>query len=170
MNKKIFISGFFMAAVLVSVVAETKYISPNSDGVQDELVIPMKISDKRYVQAWSLVIMDSQHNVVRIIENKIARPSKMTFKAFFKQLFTPKQGVAIPDSVIWNGAMNNGETAPDGTYYYYITATDDNGNSGKTKEYEVVIDTVAPDVELAQPSDKIFGEGAKAALKIKQTG
>ena len=170
MNKKIFISGFFMAAVLVSAVADTKYISPNSDGVQDELVIPLKISDKRYVQAWSLVIMDSQHNVVRTIENKIARPSKMTFKAFFKQLFTPKQGVAIPDTITWNGAMNNGETAPDGTYYYYITATDDNGNSGKTKEYEVVIDTVAPDVELAQPSDKIFGEGAKAALKIKQTG
>ena len=170
MNKKIFISGFFMAAVLVSAVADTKYISPNSDGVQDELVIPLKISDKRYVQAWSLVIMDSQHNVVRTIENKIARPSKMTFKAFFKQLFTPKQGVAIPDTITWNGAMNNGETAPDGTYYYYITATDDNGNSGKTKEYEVVIDTVAPDVELVQPSDKIFGEGAKAALKIKQTG
>lgn len=170
MNKKIFISGFFMAAVLVSAVADTKYISPNSDGVQDELVIPLKISDKRYVQAWSLVIMDSQHNVVRKIENKIARPSKMTFKAFFKQLFTPKQGVAIPDTITWNGAMNNGETAPDGTYYYYITATDDNGNSGKTKEYEVVIDTVAPDVKLAQPSDKIFGEGAKAALKIKQTG
>ena len=170
MNKKIYISGFFMAAVLVSAVADTKYISPNSDGVQDELVIPLKISDKRYVQAWSLVIMDSQHNVVRTIENKIARPSKMTFKAFFKQLFTPKQGVAIPDTITWNGAMNNGETAPDGTYYYYITATDDNGNSGKTKEYEVVIDTVAPDVELAQPSDKIFGEGAKAALKIKQTG
>ena len=170
MNKKIFISGFFMAAVLVSAVADTKYISPNSDGVQDELVIPLKISDKRYVQAWSLVIMDSQHNVVRTIENKIARPSKMTFKAFFKQLFTPKQGVAIPDTITWNGAMNNGETAPDGTYYYYITATDDNGNSGKTKEYEVVIDTVAPDVELAQPSDKIFGEGAKAALKIKQIG
>ena len=170
MNKKIFISGFFMAAVLVSAVADTKYISPNSDGVQDELVIPLKISDKRYVQAWSLVIMDSQHNVVRTIENKMARPSKMTFKAFFKQLFTPKQGVAIPDTITWNGAMNNGETAPDGTYYYYITATDDNGNSGKTKEYEVVIDTVAPDVELAQPSDKIFGEGAKAALKIKQTG
>lgn len=170
MNKKIFISGFFMAAVLVSAVADTKYISPNSDGVLDELVIPLKISDKRYVQAWSLVIMDSQHNVVRTIENKIARPSKMTFKAFFKQLFTPKQGVAIPDTITWNGAMNNGETAPDGTYYYYITATDDNGNSGKTKEYEVVIDTVAPDVELAQPSDKIFGEGAKAALKIKQTG
>ena len=170
MNKKIFISGLLLAAIFFSAFAEPKYISPNNDGVQDELVIPVKISDKRYVQAWSLVIMDSQHNVVRTIENKIARPSKMTFKAFFKQLFSPKQGVAIPDTVTWNGAMNNGETAPDGIYYYYITATDDNKNVGKTKEYEVVIDTVAPDVELAQPGDKIFGEGAKAALKIKQTG
>ena len=170
MNKKILISGLLMAAVTVYAAAEPKYISPNNDGVQDELVIPMKISDKRYVQGWSLVILDSNHNVVRTIGNKIARPAKMTFKAFFKQLFTPKQGVAVPENVIWNGAMNNGETAPDGTYYYYITATDDNGNSGKTKEYEVVVDTVAPDVELLQPSDKIFGEGAKSALRIRQTG
>ncbi len=170
MNKKILISGLLAAALTISAFAEAKYISPNSDGVQDELAIPMKISDKRYVQGWSLVIMDENHNVVRTIENKIARPEKLTFKAFFKQLFTPKQGVTVPEYVTWNGAMNNGETAPDGTYFYYITATDDNGNTGKTKEYEVVIDTVAPDVELAQPSDKIFGEGAKSALKIKQTG
>ena len=170
MNKKFLITGLLMAALTVYAVAEPKYISPNNDGIQDELVIPMKISDKRYVQGWSLVIMDADHNVVRTIENKIARPTKMTFKAFFKQLFSPKQGVSVPDFVTWNGAMNNGETAKDGVYYYYITATDDNGNTGKTKEYEVIIDTVAPDVELAQPSDKIFGEGAKAALKIKQTG
>ena len=93
MDKKILISGLLMAAVTVFAVAEPKYISPNNDGIQDELAIPMKISDKRYVQGWSLVIMDSNHNVVRTIENKIARPTKMTFKAFFKQLFTPKQGV-----------------------------------------------------------------------------
>ena len=170
MNKKILISGLLMAALTVFAAADPKYISPNSDGVQDELVIPMKISDKRYVQGWSLVIMDENHNVVRTIENKIARPSKLTFKAFFKQLFTPKQGVAVPETVTWNGALNSGETAPDGTYFYYLTATDDNGNTGKTKEYEVVVDTVAPDVELSQPSDKIFGEGAKSALKIRQTG
>jgi len=170
MNKKILISIFLITTIVISAVAEPKYISPNNDGVQDELIIPVKISDKRYVQAWSLVIMDSEHNVVRTIENKIARPSKMSVKSFFKQLFSPKQGVSVPDTVTWNGAMNNGETAPDGLYYYYMTATDDNKNVGKTKEYEVIIDTVAPDVELAQLSDKIFGEGAKASLKIKQTG
>jgi len=149
---------------------EVKYISPNNDGIQDELVIPLHISDKRYVQAWSLVITDADKNVVRVIENKVALPSKIGFKSFFKQLVTPKQGVVVPESVTWNGAMNNGETAPDGTYFYYLTATDDNGNKGQTKEYEVVVDTLAPDVEVAQPGDKIFGEGAKSAFKVRQTG
>ena len=150
--------------------AKEKYISPNNDGIQDELVIPLNISDKRYVQGWSLVIMNESGEVVRTIENKVALPSKLGFKSFFKQLIAKKEGVVIPESITWNGAMNNGETAPDGTYTYYVTATDDNGNVGKTQEYKVVVDTVAPDIELDQPGDKIFGEGAKAALKIRQTG
>jgi len=154
----------------VFVFAKTNYISPNNDGVQDFLEIPLHISDKRYVQGWSLVIMDSNHKVVRTIENKVALPEKIGVKTFFRQVVTPKQGVAVPESISWNGAMDNGETAPDGTYYYYLTATDDNGNKGQTKEHTVIIDTVAPEIELAQPGDKIFGEGAKSAFKIRQTG
>jgi len=171
MNKKLLSIGILMvlfASVLFA--DEPKYISPNNDGVQDELVIPLNISEKRYVQAWSLVILDSDKNVVRVIENKVALPEKVGFKSFFKQLVTPKQGVSVPSTVTWNGAMNNGETAPDGSYFYYFTATDDNGNVGKTKEYEVVVDTIAPEIELVQPTDKIFGEGAKAAFKVRQTG
>ena len=169
MNKKIFAAGA-LVVFASALFAAPKYISPNNDGIQDELVIPLNISDKRYIQGWSLVIMDSNHQVVRTIENKVALPEKVGFKSFFKQLVTPKQGVVVPESVSWNGAMNNGETAPDGTYFYYLTATDDNGNKGQTKEYEVVVDTLAPDVELAQPGDKIFGEGAKSAFKVRQTG
>ena len=56
--------------------AKEKYISPNNDGVQDELVIPLNISDKRYVQGWSLVIMNDSGEVVRTIENKVALPSR----------------------------------------------------------------------------------------------
>ena len=153
-----------------SVFAAPKYISPNNDGIQDELVIPLNISDKRYVQGWSLVIMDSNRNVVRTIENKVALPEKLKFKSFFKQLVTPKQGVQIPETVSWNGALNNGETAPDGTYYYYVTASDDNGNVGKTKEYTVIVDSTHPEIELIQPADKTFGEGAKSSLKFVQSG
>ncbi|MBR5402069.1 MAG: gliding motility-associated C-terminal domain-containing protein [Treponema sp.] len=150
--------------------AKEKYISPNNDGVKDELVIPLNISDKRYVQGWSLVISNDKGEVIRTIENKVALPSKLGFKSFFKQLFAKKEGVPIPESITWNGAMNNGETAPDGVYTYYVTATDDNGNVGRTQDYTVVVDTVAPEIELAQPGDKTFGEGAKASLKISQSG
>lgn len=168
--KKILQIVMILAILPSTMIAKPKYISPNNDGIQDELVIPLNISEKRYVQAWSLVITDSNKNVVRLIENKVALPSKLGFKSFFKQLVTPKKGVEIPKEIIWNGAMNNGETAPDGTYFYYVTATDDNGNVGKTKEYEVVVDTVFPSVSVVSPSDKTFGEGAKSSFKIKQSG
>jgi len=168
--KKLLSLALILALLPTVLMAKPKYISPNNDGVQDELEIPLNISDRRYVQAWSLVILDSNKNVVRTIGNKVALPSKMGFKSFFKQLVTPQQGIEIPKTISWNGAMNNGETAPDGTYYYYVTATDDNGNVGKTKEYCVVIDTIAPQINLAQITDKTFGEGEKSSLKIRQSG
>ncbi len=168
--KKFVLFALLSALVLTSVFAKPKYISPNNDGVKDELVIPLSISEKRYILGWSLVIMDENHEVVRVIENKNALPEKVGFKSFFKQFITPKKGVDVPETVSWNGAMTNGETAPDGRYFYKLTATDDNGNVGETKEYEVVIDTVAPEIELLQPADKIFGEGAKSAFKVQQSG
>ena len=170
--KKI-ISAFLISCILSAVLfaqAKEKYISPNNDGVQDELVIPLNITDKRYVASWSLVILDENRNPVRTIGNKIALPTKVGIKGFFKQIASVKEGVIIPETVTWNGALDSGETAPDGKYYYYVSATDDNGNEGRTKEYSVIVDTVAPDVDVVQPVDKIFGEGAKSSFKISQSG
>ncbi|MCQ2572852.1 MAG: OmpA family protein [Treponema sp.] len=171
--KKILLTALIVLNVLtLPLFAEkkAKYISPNSDGVQDELSIPLNITDKRYVASWSLVILDENKNTVRTIGNKVALPSKVGFKSFFKQLVSIKQGIPVPETVTWNGALDSGETAPDGIYYYYFTATDDNGNEGRTKEYKVVVDTLAPEIDVVQPGDKIFGEGAKASFKIKQEG
>ena len=66
--------------IFSAICAKPKYISPNNDGVQDELEIPLQISDKRYVQGWSLVIMNEQKEVVRVIENKVS----FCFNAFSK--------------------------------------------------------------------------------------
>ena len=166
------IAAFCLISASALIYAESgkKYISPNNDGVQDNLTIPLKISDKHLIKAWSLVVEDSNGKVVRTIGNKVALPEKVNAKSFFKQLVTPKKGVDVPAAVTWNGAMDNGETAPDGTYYYYFTATDDNGNIGKTGKYAVVVDTKAPEIALSQPTDKIFGEGAKSDFSIKQSG
>lgn len=174
MKKSIFVKAcaFLLISMPALLFAEKKvrYFSPNNDGVQDEFVIPLKISDKRYITSWSLIIENEGGKVIRTIGNKVALPSSLTFKQFFKQIVAIKSGVQIPDSVTWNGAMDNGETAPDGQYFYYFSATDDNGNVGTTEKYPVVIDTVPPVVVVNQIRDKIFGEGAKASLDIKQTG
>ena len=174
MKKTIFRNLAFFALLSVSALlsAEKKerYFSPNNDGIQDEFVIPLKISDRRYITSWSLTIEDEGGKVIRTIGNKVALPSRLTFKQFFKQLISVKTGVTIPSNVSWNGAMDNGETAPDGKYFYYFSATDDNGNKGVTEKFPVVIDTVAPFIVVSQPADKIFGEGAKAELALKQTG
>ncbi len=150
----------------------TEYISPNNDGVQDELTIPLSISDTRYISEWALVIEDEEGNEVRTIGNKVALPESLTFFSFFKQLFTPKQGVVIPESVTWNGILDSGEVAPDGTYSYYVRASDDNDNKSRTPSFSVVVDNTAPEATLDQPSEssKIFGGSNKAEFSIEQTG
>lgn len=158
-------------------IKETLYISPNNDGIQDELIIPIKISEKRYVAEWALVITDESEQVVRSIGNKEKRQEMPTgfwntIKWFGKQLVTPKQGVEVPETVMWNGILDSGETAPDGIYYYYVTATDDNGNQSKTVPLKVVVDNTEPEINLVPPKEsaKIFGAGNKPTLKIEQSG
>ena len=67
------------------------YISPNNDGVQDALEVPLQIKEKRYVSEWSFTITNEKGEVVRTIGNKEKRPERVGFKNFFKQLVTPKQ-------------------------------------------------------------------------------
>ncbi|MBE6350027.1 MAG: flagellar motor protein MotB [Spirochaetaceae bacterium] len=162
------------------------YISPNNDGVQDALVVPVTIQDKRAVREWNFVITDAQGNVVRTIGNKVALPETATdvlrsifggknLKEFFgnvKKTFAPREGVLIPQSIMWNGILDSGEIAPDGLYYYSISAMDDNGNKSQTENFKVYVDNSAPEITVYQPteSSKIFGAGAKPYLRIAQEG
>ncbi len=172
--KKIVLIGviFCLTWSLFANTKETRYISPNSDGVQDELIIPLKINETRYLKEWALIIEDSDGVVVRTIGNKIALPEELTFLNFWKQLFAPKKGVDVPKTVTWNGYLDSGEVAPDGIYYYYLTASDDNGNTAKTINSKVEVDNKAPEISLTQPSAgaKIFGGGNKPSIKITQSG
>lgn len=163
---------FFCSSMIFSQEAKTLFISPNNDGIQDELVIPLSISEKRYIVEWNLIILDSEGKVVRTIGNKEKRPENITVKNFFQSLFAKKEGVTIPESVMWNGILDSGEVASDGKYFYYVTATDDNGNLGKTPVYEITVDNTEPAVEVTPPSEssKIFGGGGKPNITIKQTG
>lgn len=173
MNKKQFLAAFTLAAAAFAFAEKQPvYISPNNDGVQDVLEVPLQIKERRYVTEWSFTVKNEKGETVRTIGNKEKRPEKLGVKKFFKQLVSPKIGVAIPETVVWNGVMDNGETAPDGTYYYSFSATDDNQNTASTTPLVVIVDNTPPEIDLVQPSSdaKIFGEGAKSVLTIKQSG
>jgi outer membrane protein OmpA-like peptidoglycan-associated protein/flagellar hook assembly protein FlgD len=172
--KKITAFLFITVLVLSAVFAEKErvYISPNNDGIQDALIVPIKISDKRYVKEWSFTIKDANGKVIRAIGNKETRPEKLTLKSFWKELITPKKGIVVPESVMWNGIMDSGELAPDGLYFYSISASDDNNNISQTKPLEVFVDKTAPEITLTQPNEaaKIFGAGNKPVIAITQSG
>ncbi|MDR0388159.1 MAG: gliding motility-associated C-terminal domain-containing protein, partial [Treponema sp.] len=154
---------------------ETMWISPNNDGLTDSLEIPIRITDQRYVTGWTLEIRNEAGEVVRTYRNKELRPETQGVRNFFARLTAVKAGVEIPESLRWDGVFESGDLAPDGVYYFTLSAVDDNGNSGKTVEYMVVIDGTAPQIEIAEmtESQRIFspdGDGNKDTIEIVQSG
>ncbi|HVO39188.1 MAG TPA: FlgD immunoglobulin-like domain containing protein, partial [Spirochaetia bacterium] len=149
-----------------------KYISPNFDGVQDDLVLPLSITSKRYIKGFSFVIEDPSGNVVRTIQNKEDRPENRDLGNLLKRLVYVKQGIPIPPSVRWDGKSDAGGVVPDGTYHYYVESWDDNNNRGKTPLGTVVVKVTPPKITVSAPY-VIFspsGEGTKGNLPVHQTG
>lgn len=155
---------------------EPAWISPNNDGVKDALELPVKITDRRDVVAWSFVIEDAAGNVVRTISNKEDRTVLADIKSFWKLLTKVKKGIALPDSLRWDGIRDAGDTAADGEYAFSVTAQDDNGNLAKTGKFTFHIDNTAPSVTATPPQGAnamIFspdGDGNKDTFRIAQTG
>jgi len=155
---------------------EAVYISPNNDGTQDELKFDVRITDQRDVLAWAFIVEDAAGKTVRTIANKEARPEMQDLGSFWKLITRVKSGIALPENIRWDGIMDSGETAPDGTYSFYMTAADDNGNQATSAKYTVYVDNTAPVVSLVAPSGAnamIFspdGDGNKDTFRIGQTG
>ena len=149
-----------------------KYISPNNDGVQDALEVKFSVKDKSKITGWSLIIEDYKGNVVRTIGNKVALPTTFNAKNLAKQILAKKQSVEVPPVVVWNGALDNGETAPDGEYFFYITATDERKNKNSTKKSVVIVKNTPPEVALSvlPEGQRIFGEGDKPEFSFGQKG
>jgi flagellar hook assembly protein FlgD/flagellar motor protein MotB len=154
---------------------EIQWISPNNDGLADFLEFPIKIQDQRYVTEWAFEIKDSQGETVRTYQNKELRPETQGINNVIVRLIMVKSGVEIPESLRWDGIFDNGDLAPDGSYFFTVSAADDNGNTITTEPYEVIVDNTPPAILIEVPaeSDRIFspdGDGNKDTLEIRQSG
>ena len=155
---------------------EAYYISPNDDGVQDTVVLPLRIDDKRYVQRYELRVYDEAGVIVRTISDSENRPAAGGFRGFLARLGYVKKDVAVPAQLAWDGRNNDGQRVGDGLYTLVIEAVDDNGYIEVTNKFPVMVDTVPPKVEIAGPpgpDGNIFspdGDGNKDTLGITQSG
>jgi len=127
---------------------ETAYFSPNNDGKADTLEVPINITDQSYVASWSVEIKDEKGNVVRVIENKEQRFESFNMKEFFRRITTSKKQIDIPHAIVWDGLRSTGDLAPDGTYTFTVTSTDELGNKAVTSEYQAVIRNRPPEIAI----------------------
>lgn len=153
---------------------DTLVISPNNDGTQDALTIPVGITDDRFVMEWWFEV-ENDSRVVRTLRNKDERPENEGFQSIVDRIVSVQAGIQIPGAIRWDGSGDNGETVPDGTYRFRLSAADDNGNIGSSPWYTVEVDATAPVVVLDPPdeSDRIFSpndDGNKDVIAIGQSG
>ena len=127
-----------------------KWISPNFDGIQDDLVLPLSITDKRYVKGYKFIVTDSSGTAVRTILNKEDRPEERDFKNILARLAYVKTGITVPPTIRWDGMSDTGTVVPDGTYNYHIEAWDDNNNQGTSGVGTVIVKTVPPKIAPRQ--------------------
>ena len=151
-----------------------KYISPNFDGIQDNLIVPFNLKDKRFIKGYNFIIFDNNGNKIKKISNKEQRKENQD-RNFFKRLFSLKKGITIPNQFVWNGIMESGETAIDGIYHFKVEAWDDNDNIGSSKLYSFVLDKSIPEINIEKNSSElnIFSpnnDGNKDLYFISQTG
>lgn len=147
------------------------FISPNFDGIRDSLKVKLDIRDTQLVQSYRFVVEDSTGEPVRVLQNKEQRAENRSLD-FFRNLFRPYKGIYIPSEIEWDGTSDSGEIVPDGLYSFYLTATDENGNTAVTDRVYFVVDTVYPEVSFEyEADDLIFSpnrDGNKDFLDIGQ--
>ncbi|HEQ71766.1 MAG TPA: hypothetical protein ENN69_04690, partial [Spirochaetia bacterium] len=147
---------------------DTVYISPNLDGVQDDMALPISITDERYIKGYRLVIKDKAGKVVRTIENKENRSENIDLDNVVNRLLYVKSGVQVPSKLVWDGRNDTGALVPDGEYSYSLEAWDDNDNRITTNPKTVVVDKTEPkaDVKASYTLFSPNGDGNKDTLPL----
>jgi len=149
--------------------ARMAYISPNLDGVQDNLLLPLHITDDRYITSYSLTIRNEKGAIVRSIKNKETRPETANFGNLIQRFFRIKEGLKLPKLLVWDGRNDEGSVVADGLYNYEFTAADDNNNSSKTAPRLVMVDTKIPVLKLDAPQSAFAPGGDRSRLLINQS-
>ncbi len=142
------------------------FFSPNLDGIKDEAVLPLPLSDNDKLSGWEVEIVDNTGKMVRRFESWQPLEAKtLSFNNILKRLITPDQGVEVQENVRWDGRNDRGEMLPDGTYRYRVRARDITGNETTSPWQSIVLDTEKREFQL-QASRTVFSPNGDGNLDI----
>ncbi|MBI4978115.1 MAG: gliding motility-associated C-terminal domain-containing protein [Spirochaetes bacterium] len=148
------------------------YFSPNFDGSQDTVSIVLGIKDNEMVNGWMVAVKDEKGEVIKEFVSQDKLKESLTAMKFFERIAGEEQEVIIPKSVEWDGIDKNGKQVKDGTYTYTVSAWDKNNNTNTSRDTQIFIDRVFPEVKLAAEPELIFspnGDGNKDIFAVSNT-
>jgi len=131
----------------------TYYLSPNFDGVNDDLAFSTGKEGSTKVEGWRFVIVNGMGNVVKVIKNRFPQE---------------QEKILIPQTITWNLVSDGGNILSDGNYSYeFYTA------EHKKKEYlrikgSLVVDATPPHLEVNSEETTFSpnGDGIKDTIAI----
>jgi len=140
---------------------EPKYFSPNHDGKNDYLLVPVRITDDNYVVSWEMKIIDEDGNTVRVIENTVRG-----YDSFSMGRRGTRGLINLPTTIRWDGLNNSGELAKDGNYYFTISVADDSGNVTVSPVMKAILKNSPPEIyiEPMTIARRIFDPGSTQAM------
>jgi outer membrane protein OmpA-like peptidoglycan-associated protein/flagellar hook assembly protein FlgD len=106
----------------VSLTASEEGISPNNDGLFESMELQSSISSVANLEAWRLILVNSQGQRVRV----------------FESAGTP------PEKISWDGTDDAGNIVPDGEYAFALGLLYSTGNHPMSETGTIIVDTTPP--------------------------
>lgn len=158
------------------------YISPNGDGIQDELQLSAVVGEEAALAIKSFVLTvfgTSEELAGTIVWSRSETQAEN--RGFFGDLLNvgEEPQVEIPETLTWDGtyfsseAGSDGADVPDGEYIYQLAIGDETGATITTPPMNVRVDRVSPTVGAVGLSYTVFspnGDGVRDDLGIDQDG
>lgn len=133
----------------VSIILNSKFISPNGDGNNDYILFGIEASSQRQLRNWRLMILNSSGTIVReYSSNKLSGDAALTAGKFFKNMFIAQEHMSVPEHILWDGTDNAGARVNDGKYSYAFYAGDTAGNISRLATGPIIVNSVKPEIAL----------------------
>ena len=129
----------------VSISFRQRLISPNNDGIKDNVLFFPELLKGDILEGWKVEIADEAGMIVR-----------------------SEDGIGgLPGGFVWRGEDNTFKRVQDGTYFCQLILEDRAGNKSVSPKETIVVDTTPPQVDLLLAAE--HDKGLTLKLKTEDT-